>query len=562
MAETRLAGLAALVALVGLFIVPGPSFGWEFSLEGEFLWKNRYVQQLGPNGFFGKYDSDNSSTGGNFASANGWVGGKLEDLSSSTGAAEQRMETNILPQVKISEAMRFRGEYRIGSFADPIASAYVNSTSPGVQVAISEGQWTMWWFSAQTPWGMVVVGKRPFTFGCGLQYNGAEDLTSESLLVVAPTGPLRIGLGFYPWRRQPDNPFRQDQPNNAIVNPPDNPYFNPGDITALLAVSPVAFVTYDSGSFSFGIVAEYFSYHRGPESQRIQADRVAFPASDVVSTDGGVFVKYRDGRFFFSAELDWVNKTARFHRSQDGTFFGTPDRTDGTGSLFAPRYIEAWRWMVETGVLVGPAKASFIFGWLPGPDRRHGVLIDRQPYFYGFGNYGLFGQYSLLVDFYYGAGLDLFNLNTDGYMNDASIIATRLDFAIASNLNVFGSFFWVDRASTSGYGWGFMRPSPIGSAVEFANLSTINAVTPGAPTVPDNNLGWEVDAGMDWQLLDKWTLRFIAAYWQPGKWFNYACIDKAVPNWDIPSAANRFGVNPARIIDPILGFKVKMTIEF
>ena len=553
-------------AALGICLVATPSFAWEFSMEGEYVWKNRFVQQLGSRGFFGKYDLDNSSTPGNFASINGWAGGKLEDLSSSSGVAEQRMETNILPELRINPAIRLRGEYRIGQFLDPVASAYVNSTSPGVQVAISEGQWTMWWFSAQTPWGIVVCGKRPFTFGCGLQYNGGEDLTSESLLLVAPTGPFRIGLGFYPWRRQPDNPFRQDQPNNAFPPPPDdpsvNPYYNLGDLNALLAVSPTAFLTYDSGPLSLGIVAEYFSYHRGPESQRLQVDRASFPASDVVSTDGGVFVKYNNGRFFFNAELDWVNKATKFHRSLNGTFFGLPDRTDGRGSLFAPRYIEAWRWMVETGVMLGPVKASFIYALLPGPDRRNGVLIDRQPYFYGFGNYGLFAPYSLLMCFYYGAGLDLFNLNTDGFMNDASVLAMRLDYAVASNLNMFANFCWADRASPQGYGWGFMRPAATGSAVQFLNLSTINAASADAPSIPDNNLGWEINAGMDWQLLDKWVVRVIAGYWQPGRWFNYACIDKTVPNWDIPLPSNRFGINPDRVIDPVLGMKVRLMVEF
>ncbi len=276
----ELVRILAFGAALVMCLVATPSFAWEFSLEGEYNWKNRFVQQLGSRGFFGKYDLDNSSTPGDFASVNTWVGGKLEDLVSSSGAAEQRMEVNALPQVRINPAMRFRGEYRIGQFGDPVASAYVNSTSPGVQVAISEGQWTMWWFSAQTPWGMVVVGKRPFTFGSGLQYNGGEDLTSESLLLVAPGGPFRIGLGFYPWRRQPENTFRQDQPNNSFPLPPEDPRVNPdynlGDLNALLNVSPVAFLTYDSGPLSFGIVAQYFSYHRGPESQRLQVARERF----------------------------------------------------------------------------------------------------------------------------------------------------------------------------------------------------------------------------------------------------------------------------------------------
>ena len=34
-------------------------------------------------------------------------------------------------------------------------------------------------------------------------------------------------------------------------------------------------------------------------------------------------------------------------------------------------------------------------------------LIDRQPYFYGFANNGLFMPYSLVMNFYYGGGLEL-----------------------------------------------------------------------------------------------------------------------------------------------------------
>ena len=143
-----------------------------------------------------------------------------------------------------------------------------------------------------------------------------------------------------------------------------------------------------------------------------------------------------------------------------------------------------------------------------------GILIDRQPYFYGFGNFGLFGPYSLLMSFYYGAGLDLFNLNTDGYMNDASILAARFDYAVASNLNIFTTFFWADRASANGYGWGFMRPQAPdanggGSAVEFSHLSTLNAYTVNAPSIPDNNLGWEINAGVDWKLLEHCMVRVL-----------------------------------------------------
>jgi len=275
-----------------------------------------------------------------------------------------------------------------------------------------------------------------------------------------------------------------------------------------------------------------------------------------------MFVKYNNGRFFFNAEVDWINTITQYQRSQDGTFNGVPDNVDGRGSLFAPDYINAWRFMIETGIMTGPTKATFIYAWLPGPDRRNGVLIDRQPYFYGFGNYGVFRPYSLILNYNYGSGLGLYNLCTDGYMNDASILAVKLDYAFAANLNFWGTFFWADRVSPNGYGWGFIRPASTGSSVIFQNLGALNAPSVDAPSIPDNNLGWEVDAGIQWQLLEGWAIKMTVGYWQPGRWFNYACIDKSVPNWDIPSAANRFGINPDRTIAPVTGMELLLTVGF
>ena len=48
----------------------------------------------------------------------------------------------------------------------------------------------------------------------------------------------------------------------------------------------------------------------------------------------------------------------------------------------------------------------------------------------------------------------------------------------------------------------------------------------GAPNTPDTALGWEITAGMEWKLLEKYRLRGTLAYWEPGKWFNYACVDQ------------------------------------
>jgi len=57
---------------------------------------------------------------------------------------------------------------------------------------------------------------------------------------------------------------------------------------------------------------------------------------------------------------------------------------------------------------------------------------------------------------------------------------------------------------------------------------TFNRYT-ASPNIPDRSLGYEIDTGFDWRLLEKWQIGMVFGYWQPGKWFNYACIDRSVP---------------------------------
>jgi len=90
-----------------------------------------------------------------------------------------------------------------------------------------------------------------------------------------------------------------------------------------------------------------------------------------------------------------------------------------------------------------------------------------------------------------------------------------------------------------------------------------------APNVPDHDLGWEATVGFEWKLLENYRLRGLLAYWQPGKWFNYACVDRSVQAWNRETRTNinttpyyPFGVNPDRVIDPIIGGEVALTADF
>ena len=63
---------------------------------------------------------------------------------------------------------------------------------------------------------------------------------------------------------------------------------------------------------------------------------------------------------------------------------------------------------LELGVYAGPAKVSVLLAHMPGPDRRHGVLIDRQPYIQAIEESGfqVFYPYNILMGKYYRAGVN------------------------------------------------------------------------------------------------------------------------------------------------------------
>jgi hypothetical protein len=57
-----------------------------------------------------------------------------------------------------------------------------------VKYSMQGGQWTLWWITAQTPWGILVLGKCPEEFGPELQYDGTRDTTGEGMLLVSNYG--------------------------------------------------------------------------------------------------------------------------------------------------------------------------------------------------------------------------------------------------------------------------------------------------------------------------------------------------------------------------------------
>ena len=179
--------LAAVLSLAVAF----PAGAWEFLMDGAYTWEWDYRSQGGNSGFFGPYDQDaGSGIGGAglglfrppqwlvrihgeqrwlcLRSRRGhgtsctclpiWKSGstpRFESGATTTSASGRSSAITIGPPTS-----------NIG-VGELVASGHLNSRSSGVQRSFSPGYWNTLWMTAETPWGIVAMGKRKSTFGLG-----------------------------------------------------------------------------------------------------------------------------------------------------------------------------------------------------------------------------------------------------------------------------------------------------------------------------------------------------------------------------------------------------------
>ena len=130
---------------------------------------------------------------------------------------------------------------------------------------------------------------------------------------------------------------------------------------------------------------------------------------------------------------------------------------------------------------------QLFYAFMPGPDRRHGILIDRQWVIQDAEQaaLGIFDPYSVLLSYLYGSGV-----NAPAHLSDASIYAARLHYALASNLILQFSYLHATRTS-HGYGWGFVRPNVAVGRFGQVEYNDRGAFASSPPAIPDNDLGSE-----------------------------------------------------------------------
>ncbi len=562
---------------VSLVLAETYAQAWELlELNTSFLCKYEWYNQRGHKGFFGPYDVDNGP--GTTTNLNFWNGAQFDtNISTSADAGWSYFNVEFNPNIQINSAIRLTGKYRLGTYGVPLNQNYHTQDARGVNTAFSDGQWTMFWVTAQIPWGVFAIGKRPWRFGTGLQYD-SDGASTESIVLTVPYGPLDIGIGYYPYRFVGTSSIdflgiSSASATIALADPYDlitvtpgiaRQYFSRADKSGTLSTDVLAYVLYSNGPVQTGVIGNYGTFHIGPEAPLDPLTTHQPVAQYSEYCHGSIFAKYMNARFFFNAEAAWLYWTDRY--------------LDPTG-LFAlnsisntTRYVEQWRYMTEFGLLCGPAKISFLYATSPGPDRRNGNFIAKQPaaliwhplYDDNLGNFNVFHPYAYIFAYNYGSGTNAYNLSANGFLRDASVVAARFDYAVAANLNLFGTFSWFERNS-NGYSWGCIGPNAGAGnfpATVDGNINFNFNRYAGSPNIPDRSLGYEIDAGFDWRILDRCQIGMLVGYWQPGKWFNYACIDRSVPAWHIGNAGNFFGTRPDRTIDGVVGGEFYSKFDF
>jgi hypothetical protein len=637
MYRRRLSTIALLLGLSMAFVA-GPANAWEFSMNGTFTWLYEIRGQNGGSGFFGAYDQAQGSgvavsatnpayspyapsgapvdltVAGTAAPYNFYVGGYHNANVSAAGkwsispaayggtaialaggesiVSGSDAQWNIFymstdTKIEINKAVKITGNYFIGSWNSPnystspglmVSSGLLEQDSPGVQRSFSPGYWRTLWVTINLPIATIKFGKRPAEFGMGLNYDGSDNRSQDSLAVSAQYGPFELYGSVQTVRRA----YATDDYGNNAVWYNERPDKNNSRVFEFIFPR----VRYHSGNFSTGFFCDWRFNHFGGEGV-IAPPSVAGSYSgtrgvqsrDVGEQWGILYAKYNNGRFFLNMEYDYDRILERRNGALPVGSFS--DSTSSRNQAFPPLYTQHDSGAVEFGAMCGPAKMSFIGAWFTGDDYRYTQTPDSSSGFYRvlvaagkqsdtWSNVSVFRPYSYLMIYGYGLGTSFARDTGEGFVQDASVYATRLDYALAANLNIYGSFTWAEKFSKSGDFWGCLLPNPgpagapfTGSVVYLKGSNSVRQIP--IPTIPDTSLGWEIDCGMDWKLLEGVTTRWTVGYWAPGRWFSYACVDKSQLNWGDPTSgswANNWHVNPGKSIDSIWGSEFKVEASF
>jgi hypothetical protein len=552
--------------------VSAPALAWEYEMTGEHEYRWRYLARTGNNDLFGLAGAqETTGVPVGFAGINSWNTGAIPAANAIGGAAatfitrggfstwesdalyvDQRL--TFVPTFRVNQAIRVHGMYNVGGFRNmynmsaggpnlsgvgvpPFERYMPNYTSDSSAMSTAAlGSWEQVRATVQVPWGILSYGMKDFPFGIGLF--SSQRLRGSSFVFIAPYGPMRF-IGAI-WEL------------SSTVNGSGTFNFRPDATNKNTWFGALGF-TYEAGPLSIGGIWVGQNFHRNAANDTPGG----FPAvTGSLGSDRSVNLfsfstKYNSGRFFANLGYDWATLDTANLRPTGGF---APPAAPNLNFLVPGAHVEQYHLMAEVGALAGPAKVSLMWAQSSGPvlndnsgtysslgygalgiSRNPNVLNGFNPKTYaGWGiDWQAMEPYQYLMFGVYAGGNQTFSGlflsdDTHGMMSDAYTFAGRVDYAVASNLNVYGTYLWAHRLEAAGTFMGQYASTGASTTIATADTRANFRGNIGAGNdnferyVPNGYLGWEMTLGMDWKLLEGLTLRTRYAYWQPGDWFTYA----------------------------------------
>jgi len=587
------------LAIVLLALLAGSACAWEFKMKGEAEYRYRYWSRLGTNDIFGKMGDDvylginHLQTFPTTATTN--RAGQQAFNSQATfgvlvgeprfGADMQKTDyrMTLYPTIIVNKAIEISSSMNLTSLGiwsdgQPLVGHWSNATSTNVgyvnslyvplqdrpvAVDVPNTYVTLQWLKVgvKTPMMDFSLGYKTSAIGMGLwKHNGNR--ASASFGVSAKYGPFKIGFSPYFGREQSawalGTASSRNTGNGASERQDDRrDYFK----------AVFGEVEYNSGDLSMSIVSD--SYHQptsqSPGTRGAAISATSRPNEDILRYRLALALKYNNGRFFFNGEADWFNRW----RSGRGT-------GDNANRVRQNRDNEAWLYGAEMGVYGGPSKLTINYVRATGddPSTRHQTEDAAD------GEQGLnacyMKEWGYLMYYMYGTG-DGWDAAGYGQPTNFHHVGGKIDYAIAANLNFFAvySYAWRDQPNAYRLGGDYRIGAQAWTNDDIWNQQQ---GTFRGQAVPDSarDIGWEVDLGVNWKLLENLTWNSVFAYWQPGTWWSYAYPNSAAIYRSFGPATSGPTANPmntaagearaiwgaGREIDPLFAVETNLLIQF
>jgi hypothetical protein len=443
-----------------------------------------------------------------------------------------------------------------------VNSLYVPIQDRPVAVDVPNTYVTLQWLktSIKTPMLDFSIGYKSSKIGMGL-WKHESNRASASFGVSAIYGPFKFGLAPYFGREQSawflgTSRSRNEGAGAAERQEDRRDYFRAieGEIE------------YSNGPLYFQLVSDSYIQPGAPtpDARGAAITTTARPTEDIVRYRIAAAMKYFNGRHFFNAEADW------FNRWRSGR--GTADTSGALVTQVRPdRDNEGWLYGLETGFLCGPAKltANYVRATGNDPSTRHNTedAADSEQGLNAF----YIKDWGYLMYYMYGAG-DGWDAAGYGQPTNFHHLGGRLDYAIAANLNlsVVYAYAWRDQPTAYRLGGNYRVGAQAwtNEDIRLAQLGTFRG-----HAVPDSarEIGWEVDLGINWKLLENLSWDTTLAYWKPGPWWSFAypntahlyvvnIVPNANPNTAAGEAAATFGIG--REINALFSAETRLMVSF